>query len=42
MERSKNLEAGDLGSSPDLAGYQLSCITITKSLSLSGPQIPRL
>lgn len=37
VERAKNLEAEDLGSSPDPAGYQLSCAIWAKWLNLSEP-----
>lgn len=37
-ERCKILEAEDLGSGPGPAGYQLSCVILAKSLSLSEPQ----
>lgn len=39
VEKSKNLEAEDLGSGPAPAGYQLSCVILAKSLTLSEPQV---
>lgn len=39
VEKTKNLEAEDLGSGPGPAGYQLSCVILAKTLTLSEPQI---
>lgn len=42
VERCKNLEAEDLGSSAGPSGHQPSCVILAKSLGLSEPQIPLL
>lgn len=38
VEKSKNLEAENLGSGPGQAGYQLSYVILAKALSFSEPQ----